>query len=389
MKNLMILLSIAFVMVSCGDGSDDPYDGGDADDDAGDDDSGTDDDTETDDDTDTEDPCENVDCNDHGECIEVEGEGVCNCDIGYDPLTDCGTCATGYVDNPLSPGECILDPCDGITCSGNGTCDVLGPISYECNCDNDNLNVADDCATCETGYANYPTCDTCDTGYTEWPLLSGICIVDLCDGVTCSGNGTCDDPSVGTCDCDTGYDGADCSTCDTGYTEWPLLSGVCILDQCDGQTCYGNGTCDDPSTGVCSCDNAYLDDTDDCGSCVGNQDYADDCNSCLPGYDNYPSCTPDVTAPADPVITTNGGVDFPIYQADFDLDGTCTSDTYTMWVSIDGGVATQITGYTSYSTSWSWSSSMGLFETHEYCFHAEDYAGNPSGQDCVNITRPS
>ncbi len=77
----------------------------------------------------------------------------------------------------------------------------------------------------------------CDTGWT-----GADCSIpdtaDPCDGVTCSGNGTC---ISGSCDCATGWTGVDCST--------PVNT-----DPCDGVTCSGNGTC---VNGDCDCDTGY------------------------------------------------------------------------------------------------------------------------------------
>ena len=65
-------------------------------------------------------PCDGVDCSGHGTCVVQNGQAVCNCDSGYH--ADGTACIS---DN---------DPCAGQTCSGHGTCTVQsdGPV---CICD--------------------------------------------------------------------------------------------------------------------------------------------------------------------------------------------------------------------------------------------------------------
>ncbi|TNF31658.1 MAG: hypothetical protein EP329_12015, partial [Deltaproteobacteria bacterium] len=123
-------------------------------------------------------PCEGVTCSGRGTCAEDGGGYVCECEAGY----------TG------DACETNIDDCVGVTCSGHGTC-VDGVASYTCDC--------------QTGY----TGDACETN------------VDDCVGVTCSGHGTCVDGVASyTCDCQTGYSGDACET---------------NVDDCVGVTCSG------------------------------------------------------------------------------------------------------------------------------------------------------
>src|SRR5688572_24570822 len=67
---------------------------------------------------------------------------------------------------------------------------------------------------------------------------------DSCDGVDCSGHGTC---NAGVCTCATGYDGSSCDVCAAGFVGYPQ----CYADACSANNCNGNGTC---AAGVCICD---------------------------------------------------------------------------------------------------------------------------------------
>ena len=101
---------------------------------------------------------------------------------------------------------------------------------------------------------------------------------DPCDQVFCGGHGICQ-PETGSCACDTGYAGSDCSSCAGGFM--PNGDG-CVAAECtdnaqcdDGVTCNGaetcssgrcrsgaaidcvaNASCREPS-GTCACDNGY------------------------------------------------------------------------------------------------------------------------------------
>lgn len=97
--------------------------------------------------------------------------------------------------------------------------------------------------------------------------------VDLCADVACGDHGTCN-PVDGSCGCDTGYTGAACDACDTGYVE---VDAECVLactdatDCDDGVACNGEETCS--SAGLCE-DGTALDclETETCtepdGTCV-------------------------------------------------------------------------------------------------------------------------
>ncbi|MBU1016028.1 hypothetical protein KJ657_02980, partial [Patescibacteria group bacterium] len=149
---------------------------------------------------------------------------------------------------------------------------------------------------------------------------------------------------------------------------------------CEGIDCNGHGTCGE---GACTCNAGFNNDdsnpTDDCDSC--------DTESGL--YENdFPTCSPDTTPPNAPVITTNGGLPFGTNQDNFTLEGTTDIDTHKMWYNIDGGSFSKINGYTPYTNNWIENLSITtIWEDHDYCFRAEDKANNPSGTDCIYVSR--
>jgi dienelactone hydrolase len=66
--------------------------------------------------------CAKVTCSNHGKCVSIKGKAQCRCDTGYRQGTG---------------GLSCVDPCQGETCSGHGTCvrptSATGSIS--CSCD--------------------------------------------------------------------------------------------------------------------------------------------------------------------------------------------------------------------------------------------------------------
>ncbi|MFH1434473.1 MAG: phospholipase D-like domain-containing protein [Pseudomonadota bacterium] len=85
------------------------------------------------------DSCEGVTCSGHGTCIDDGGGPFCFCNEGYAGI-DCGECAEGYVQDQY--GECLRQ-C-GIDCGAHGTCVVLD---------------REDTCQCDPGYEG-PRCET-------------------------------------------------------------------------------------------------------------------------------------------------------------------------------------------------------------------------------------
>jgi|GEM_PF-1447426 len=190
-----------------------------------------------------DDPCEGITCSGQGSCALSGGEAICVCNTGYSPV---GT-------------ECIedVDSCDGVDCSGNGTCAIANDVAV-CSCDPGYepmglacVEVPDPCAgiTC-TGQGACAVQDdvaicVCNDGFVP-KGTECVSEEDPCAAITCSGYGTCvttdDTPS---CDCDDGYvpNGLTCIGAD---------------DPCAGQNCSDHGTCTATNdTVTCDCDDGY------------------------------------------------------------------------------------------------------------------------------------
>ncbi len=130
------------------------------------------------------------------------------------------------------------DPCDGITCSGHGTCSVAG-----------------DAAVC-----------TCDAGFTEDGTTCIADVADACEGNECDVNATCNpDGDVYSCECNAGYSG-DGTTCVAD-----------VADACAGNECDVNATCTpDGEDYTCECNAGFSGDGTTCApdvvdACEGNE----------------------------------------------------------------------------------------------------------------------
>ncbi|KAL5010668.1 hypothetical protein ScPMuIL_012973, partial [Solemya velum] len=213
--------------------------------------------------TDCRDPCEGVDCSGQGTCVNC----LPGCSYPYYTCT-CEQCYTG--------ADCETDPCEGVDCSGHGTCENCWPTGcsspfYTCNCDP--CYTGADCGTdpCEgVDCSGHGTCENCWPAGCSSPFYTcncdlcytgADCGIDPCEGVDCSGHGTCENcwpagcsSPFYTCNCDLCYTGADCG-----------------IDPCEGVDCSGHGTCENCWPAGCSspfytcnCDPCYT--GADCGT---------------------------------------------------------------------------------------------------------------------------
>lgn len=269
-----------------------------------------------------DDPCEPEACSDKGACDASSGGAVCTCIPGYTGV-NCSICAAGFYEFPAGSRDCVLDPCLPNPCN-DGTCSGETGVA-ECTCPAG--VTGDDCSACDEGFVEFPVgtgacldnpcvpeacndhgtcaydtgvalcscgtgyvgddCSSCDAGFIEFP--AGTCIADPCTDDSCSMNGTCSNTTgVAACTCDAGYAGADCSSCDVGFIEFP--AGTCIDDPCDPDVCSGNGSCASSSgASVCSCDDGYS--GGDCSSCdKGYYEFPADSGLCVPNPCDVTSC---------------------------------------------------------------------------------------------------
>ncbi len=136
----------------------------------------------------------------------------------------------------------------------------------EVSCNDTNLCTTDTCDPTDGSCSNVPVecapnqaCDinTGSCGCVPGTELDGAdCVRPCTDAVTCHGNGSCD--ALGACDCEAGFDGADCDVCAEGFVGYP----DCVA--CDAETtCSGKGVCGDAG---CECEPEWT--GDDCGTDV-------------------------------------------------------------------------------------------------------------------------
>jgi len=261
--------------------------------------------------------CSGMDCSGHGNCGLVGGLAVCACGTGYADV-DCEVCATGFHRDAI--GACVVDEsCDGVDCTGHGTCAVEGGFAL---------------CGCVDGYAG-PACDQCYPGY-QINQTSGLCEVpcnypgeircwgrcvngvtsDNCGGcgLACTGDSVCSQNRQGppSCVCPVdllydancngectslAYDEANCGACGNGCNAGEkCIEGRCIVEgtgcgippsrPCDDRSACCDGRCsdlsafmfDDLNCGGCdiACDNVACVN----GTCYGGN--ATDCVACAP-----------------------------------------------------------------------------------------------------------
>jgi len=210
--------------------------------------------------------CTDSSCAHDGTCNDDEGMVTCLCKAGYTGPA-CEDCDEGYHFD--GDGECVLDEtCGGEACGPHGTCEERGG---EVDC------------ICDTGWTGN-ACDLCYPGYHD---EEGECVLDTaCGPQTCGGHGLCS--ATGgevTCDCDEGYTGLACTSCDAGYHRDD--DDECVPDEtCEGETsCEPNGYCQvDGGVAGCVCFLGW--DGPECGICAaGYHDSEGDClldQQCLP-----------------------------------------------------------------------------------------------------------
>ncbi|MBW2699779.1 MAG: pre-peptidase C-terminal domain-containing protein [Deltaproteobacteria bacterium] len=184
--------------------------------------------------------CQVDSCSGNGTCSVVGMELACECDAGYLGST-CDACAAGFQDNDEN-GTCEAD-CFDYACAAHSICDDSSGTAR--------------CA-CDAGYQDHDGDDLC---------LADCVTADL----NCSEHGSCEDTSgTAVCVCDVAYSGPQCTACATGYQDLNG-DGACMPDCATAAlSCDGYSHCED-STGeaLCACDEGYQ---------------GENCDTCAPGY---------------------------------------------------------------------------------------------------------
>jgi hypothetical protein len=150
--------------------------------------------------------CDPDPCSAHGSCFIIEGETVCDCDLGWSDsicaTENCpmGKCPAWQACRELD-GVCVgSDPCDPDPCNGHGTC-ANGTGAAVCACQFNWLG--SDCNMCPAG--------SIVNG-------SGQCVDDPCIPDPCNGHGVCSSVD-GSCACGGNWDPAGgCASCKAGFS---------------------------------------------------------------------------------------------------------------------------------------------------------------------------
>ncbi len=181
-------------------------------------------------------PCDGVDCSGHGTCNDSSGRAVCECDEGFVP--------SGQL-------ECVeaTDPCAGVECDEWEQC-----VNGDCTPKDGRCNEDSDCVGSETCDKTTHNC------------------VGPCTGVDCGGHGECKEGGYGSgsgsgdyesgiyCDCDEGYvqamDGDEPTCIDENEKPDDDTDGV--EGPCDGVECSNHGDCVvTDGKAECDCDKGY------------------------------------------------------------------------------------------------------------------------------------
>ena len=184
-----------------------------------------------------------ITCNNHGE-VKVDDNDIatCTCRNSLLDSTNCTSCADYFIlEQDAISNELICIEClDNVHCNNKGYCNIDG--SCTCNSNFDGKN----CDICAINY--YGTnCDYCERN------------------TTCNNHGTCidNDSSSYACQCDLGYAGINCKSCDDGYllkdiNEHESICVICPIND-EGNICSNHGQCilDQDNQAICNCNDGY------------------------------------------------------------------------------------------------------------------------------------
>ena len=206
------------------------------------------------------DDCSPNPCQNNAICIDKVADYGCQCVLGWEG-TDCDININDCASNPCQNGTCIdkvadyecqcvngysgticdtnIDDCSPNPCQ-NGAC-VDKIADYECQCvtgweGKDCDTNIDDCASnpCQNGVCVDKVADYECQCVLGWEGTDCEMNIDDCTSQSCNGHGACSDTNMGhglvNCNCDIGYEGDHCNSCNPGYG---YMNTSCIL--CDVQ----------------------------------------------------------------------------------------------------------------------------------------------------------
>lgn len=180
-----------------------------------------------------------LECGERQMCSDAMGDPVCVCIEGY-AGEGCTACAEGYGDT-VRPGDCrptcaVAD----LDCGDHGACVDRGGIA-QCGCSPGWAGAA--CDTCARGHRG-DDCELCESGW--YRRGDDACVAGCSSGyVSCASGQRCwDGPTGPECLCDIGYAGPDCTACATGF----VASGArCIPMPTAAHVLVASGTWRDQS----------------------------------------------------------------------------------------------------------------------------------------------
>ncbi len=232
---------------------------------------------------------------------------ICECAAGFDPDKNCTDCLTNHFGARCDPCTVI----GGKICSNHGFCNDGIKGNGKCTCASSWTGEICNKSNCPAGYDPKEKCQKCLPGFDPnkdcndcLPTFYGENCDGRCPGlitagvmeVPCNAMGICNDgkgpkEGLGTCECNAGVTGADCSGCDGNHTNPANDCRDCIEGfvgaDCDlecpghasGATCGGRGTCK-VNGDQAVCDNCAGNFTgENCSECAYGWE-GQDCNTC-------------------------------------------------------------------------------------------------------------
>ena len=159
--------------------------------------------------------------------------GVCSCKTNFYG-NKCTSCKAGFYDYP----NCYCEIKETIWCANSPMyhlflacgCSSSGASSTSCNssgvCSCKSNFEGSKCTSCKTGFYDYPNCYSKNqNNFWLYILLIISSKLFLACGCSSSGSTSTSCTSSGVCTCKTNFYGNKCSSCKTGFYDYPNCSG--------------------------------------------------------------------------------------------------------------------------------------------------------------------